>query len=394
VTHSFNENQRFKRLNFTLVPNGLTVTVPNNPNVLPPGYYMLFILNGDGVPSRARILRIDRGFSSVDNWCPGCFDQRHGWNNEQYVRTIGDVSGDSKADLVGFGLNGVYVAPSTGSSFVTPPSNWCPGCFDQLHGWNNQQHVRTVGNVNGDDRADLVGFGLDGVYVALALNPGPGFGPVSKWCSGCFDQLHGWNNEQHVRTVGDVDGDGKVDLIGFGLDGVYVALALNPGPGFGPVSRWCTGCFDQLHGWNNKDYVRTVGDVNGDDKVDLVGFGLDGVYVALALNPGPGFGPVSKWCSGCFDQLHGWNNKDYVRTVGDLYGDGKADLVGFGLDGVYIALSTGKGFIPVSRWTSAFDLSHSWTVSQHVRTSGDASGDGQSDLVGFGLDGVYVASVK
>ena len=36
--------------------------------------------------------------------------------------------------------------------------------------------------------------------------------------------------------------------------------------------------------------------------------------------------------------------KDYVRTVGDVNGDGNADLVGFGLDGVYVALSNGIGF--------------------------------------------------
>ncbi len=59
VTHSFNQNQRFKRLDFVPALSGLTATVPDNPNLLPPGYYMLFILNSDGVPSMARILRID-----------------------------------------------------------------------------------------------------------------------------------------------------------------------------------------------------------------------------------------------------------------------------------------------------------------------------------------------
>ena len=79
-----------------------------------------------------------------------------------------------------------------------------------------------------------------------------------------------------------------------------------------------------------------------------------------------------------------------MRTVGDVNGDGLADLVGFGLDGVYVATSTGSGFNPISRWTNSFDLSHGWTVSQYTRTVGDVSGDGLADLVGFGLDGVYV----
>ena len=60
TTHEFNQNQRFVPLSFSPTGDGtgLSVTVPSNPNVAPPGYYMLFILNGAGVPSVARMLRV------------------------------------------------------------------------------------------------------------------------------------------------------------------------------------------------------------------------------------------------------------------------------------------------------------------------------------------------
>jgi hypothetical protein len=58
VTHSFNTDQRFLPLSFTKVSGGLNVTAPANANLSPPGYYMLFILNGSGVPSVARFMRI------------------------------------------------------------------------------------------------------------------------------------------------------------------------------------------------------------------------------------------------------------------------------------------------------------------------------------------------
>jgi WD40 repeat protein len=58
TTHEFNQNQRFVPLAFTTDGTGLTVTVPSNPNIAPPGYYMLFILNGAGVPSVAHMIRI------------------------------------------------------------------------------------------------------------------------------------------------------------------------------------------------------------------------------------------------------------------------------------------------------------------------------------------------
>jgi hypothetical protein len=58
VTHAFDENQRYIGLGFTRTPGGLIVAAPANPNLAPPGHYMLFILNGNGVPSVARIIQI------------------------------------------------------------------------------------------------------------------------------------------------------------------------------------------------------------------------------------------------------------------------------------------------------------------------------------------------
>jgi hypothetical protein len=59
VTHGFNESQRFIRLNFATTANGINVTAPSGPTLAPPGHYMLFILNGNGVPSAAKIVRLD-----------------------------------------------------------------------------------------------------------------------------------------------------------------------------------------------------------------------------------------------------------------------------------------------------------------------------------------------
>jgi galactose oxidase len=58
VTHAFDQNQRFQRLAFTADATGLTVTAPSSHNRAPPGHYMLFILDGNDVPSVGTIIRI------------------------------------------------------------------------------------------------------------------------------------------------------------------------------------------------------------------------------------------------------------------------------------------------------------------------------------------------
>ncbi len=59
VTHSVNMDQRFIELPFEKAGNLLTASLPSLMTETPPGFYMLFVLNSEGVPSEARILRID-----------------------------------------------------------------------------------------------------------------------------------------------------------------------------------------------------------------------------------------------------------------------------------------------------------------------------------------------
>jgi galactose oxidase len=59
VTHAFDENQRFNELALRRSAGGVTLTAPGSENLAPPGDYMLFLLTSDGVPSPARIVRLN-----------------------------------------------------------------------------------------------------------------------------------------------------------------------------------------------------------------------------------------------------------------------------------------------------------------------------------------------
>ncbi len=58
ATHAFDMNQRFQWLSFARRDGGLIISAPTNRNRTPPGHYMLFVLDGEDVPSAAKIVSI------------------------------------------------------------------------------------------------------------------------------------------------------------------------------------------------------------------------------------------------------------------------------------------------------------------------------------------------
>ncbi|MGI5149669.1 galactose oxidase-like domain-containing protein [Plantactinospora sp. CA-294935] len=58
VTHSSDPNQRFVELPMTVNGNTIDLNVTSNPNLAPPGWYMLFVHNANGVPSIAKWVKL------------------------------------------------------------------------------------------------------------------------------------------------------------------------------------------------------------------------------------------------------------------------------------------------------------------------------------------------
>jgi len=58
VTHAFDMSQRANTLQFTRTSTGVDITAPADANLAPPGYYMLFVLNRNGVPSAGKIIKV------------------------------------------------------------------------------------------------------------------------------------------------------------------------------------------------------------------------------------------------------------------------------------------------------------------------------------------------
>ena len=98
-THAFDMDQRLVGMSFTSGSGSLNVTAPPNSKIAPPGYYMLFLINNNGVPSVATFVQLG---SSGSNPAPSV---------SSISPTSGSASGATAVTITGTGfLSGATVS--------------------------------------------------------------------------------------------------------------------------------------------------------------------------------------------------------------------------------------------------------------------------------------------
>ena len=153
----------------------------------------------------------------------GSFGYNQGWRLDKHLRLLADVTGDGLPDVVGFGEGHVFVARNNGNGTFQPVASVIDSFCIGAGRWRIDKHPRIVADLTGDGKADILGFGETGVYVSL--NKGGGtFGPVNMVVNNSFSYSQGWRVEKHPRFVADLTGNKWGDIVGLGDAGVSVSL--------------------------------------------------------------------------------------------------------------------------------------------------------------------------
>ena len=313
-----------------------------------------------------------------------------GWRIDKHVRLVANITNDKDKDIVGFGEDGVLVSINNGNNTFTQPVKLVLKDFAyNAGGWRVDKHIRYLADIRGVGRCDIVGFGDGGVVVSR--NDGNAtFNPVYIALNDFGYNAGGWRLDRHLRFLGDAaPGNSLPDIVGFGENNVFVAR--NNGNGtFAAAQAVISNFCYSAGGWRINEHPRFIADLTGDGKVDVIGCGGAGVYASL--NQGNGtFGPVNLVVNN-FGTAQGWKVDQHPRYIADLTGDRRGDIIGFGEAGVYVSYNNGTGtFQPAKLVVNNFGVSQGWQVDKHPRYVVDLTGDGCADIIGFGNSNVYVA---
>jgi cathepsin L len=252
------------------------------------------------------------------------------------------------------GYSATWVKPKTGLHLRTKSSQG-NGTWASLEGVPEDgpqvlRYPKLIGDVDGDGTSDIIFTCMDlsgpGLYIRAKRSNGDG-----TWTS--WGQVLG--DGRHVLDyqplVGDVDGDGKSDVIFVGKDwsGPGLNIRVKRSNGDGTWTSWGQVLGDGRH---VLDYRPLVGDVDGDGKSDVIFTCMDlsgpGLYIRAKRSNGDG-----TWTSWGQVLGDGQHVLDYSPLVGDVDGDGKTDVIFVGKDwsgpglNIRVKRSNGDG-----TWTS------------------------------------------
>lgn len=269
------------------------------------------------------------------------------------LAAAGDLNGDGRNDLVARrGTQIVSLLANAKRNYVQRAGQDKLPAYTALVG---------PGDFNGDGKADVLGRTANG---QLWLHAGTGTGEFAK-----ARRLAGsWSSYVDLASGGDFTGDGRDDLVGRRTDGrTYVIPATGNGTFGTPQGSVASIKFMRS--------ITGAGNVTGSAAPDLVGVRGNDLVVIVNRGTRDLGTPIATGVS-----LSKFN---LVLNVGDFDRDGHGDFVTRGTAG-RLRLYRGRGN---GKFTEGATIGTGFTKVTDLRAVGDVTGDGYADLIGVDANG-------
>jgi hypothetical protein len=292
--------------------------------------------------------------------------------------------------------------------------------FSWAQGWGSPDNPRVVTDVNGDGTSDYVGFGYSATFIAYGGtfssggSDGSGFGSATAAVDD-FGTSEGYTADVQrgaaAAGVGDIlYGQGYAGIYWYEATGetaktdaagnTYDVLQYQTSPNF-------YGNFGTDQGWTSDNGFQILKTTSTDSSASILGFGDDGIVVGPDAFASGATASDSYVIPLAVGNDSGWKQSVDVRSFTDingktidLNGDGVADFVGMGPDGLVYAYGSESGGVYSlgALQTAHIDGSNSdlgeaqgWTDATTVRDIVYDSKTGYDDIIAFGAAGVYVS---
>ena len=218
---------------------------------------------------------------------------------------VADWNKDGKLDIVTCNAEDtVTVLLGNGRGVFTP----APGSPI-----NVAAHLIAVGDVNNDRNTDLALTHHDSFGVVILL--GTGDGKFAAAPGSPFTAHQGTKAHNHGLALNDLNADGNLDITTSNQDDNSVSVLLGDGRG------GFTAAAGSPFAVGRAPYPHAVGDVNGDGRRDIVTPNVGSNDVSVLLGDGRGGFAVAA------GSPYAVANRPYYIAIGDVSGDAKPDLM-------------------------------------------------------------------
>ncbi|WP_374561917.1 PA14 domain-containing protein [Ideonella sp.] len=211
VTHGWNMDQRFLELPFRSEGNRLYAQAPTHAAEVPPGYYMLFVLDAAGVPSTARILNLGVAANPNPNVTPALASPGNQSSSLGASVDLALSASDPNGDVLHYSAAGLPpgLAIDTDTGRITG-SPTATGSFDVTlavsDGYNNAS-VHVVWDVSGSVPLLLESLLPPGLAVSGSqldvVAAASGYQVQFKWNFGDGTAETAWSADGHASHVYD-----------------------------------------------------------------------------------------------------------------------------------------------------------------------------------------------